>query len=80
MQHLKMELAHSHYHDGWVIKGLKEELLKLNKDLDSYGKKQLYYKNNIVFYRKDKNMIRNVNKYIFIYIITLFVIGCSNPI
>ncbi len=25
-------------------------------------------------------MIRNVNKYIFIYIITLFVIGCSNPI
>jgi len=39
MQYLKMELAHSHYHDGWVIKGLKEELLKLNKDLDSYGKK-----------------------------------------
>ena len=42
MQYLKMELAHSHYHDGWVIKGLKEELLKLNKDLESYGNIYLY--------------------------------------
>ena len=31
IQYLKMELAHRHYHDGWVIKGLKEELNKLTK-------------------------------------------------
>ena len=31
IQYFKMELAHSHYHDGWVIKGLKEELNKLTK-------------------------------------------------
>ena len=31
IQYLKMELAHSHYHDGWMIKGLKEELNKLTK-------------------------------------------------
>ena len=31
IQYLKTELAHSHYHDGWVIKGLKEELNKLTK-------------------------------------------------
>ena len=31
IQYLKTELAHSHYHDGWVIQGMKKELKKLEK-------------------------------------------------
>ena len=34
MRYLKTELAHSHYHDGWVIQGMKKELEKLEKKLD----------------------------------------------
>jgi hypothetical protein len=39
IKYLNMELAHAHYHDGWVLTGMKEELSKLNKDLDLYGEK-----------------------------------------
>ena len=28
LRYLKSELAHSHYHDGWVIQGMKKELKK----------------------------------------------------
>ena len=31
IKYLKSELAHSHYHDGWVIQGMKKELKKLEK-------------------------------------------------
>ena len=31
MRYLKTELAHSHYHDGWVIQSMKKELEKLEK-------------------------------------------------
>tara|TARA_B100000287_G_C19970774_1_gene518420 strand:- start:11 stop:151 length:141 start_codon:yes stop_codon:yes gene_type:complete len=31
IKYIKMELAHHHYHDGWVIKGLNDELNKLIK-------------------------------------------------
>ena len=31
LKYLKSELAHSHYHDGWVIQGMKKELKKLEK-------------------------------------------------
>ena len=33
IKYLKSELAHSHYHDGWVINGLTDELNKLTKKL-----------------------------------------------
>tara|TARA_R100001015_G_C4571239_1_gene129256 strand:+ start:491 stop:631 length:141 start_codon:yes stop_codon:yes gene_type:complete len=33
IKYIKMELAHSHYHDGWVINGLTDELNKLTKKL-----------------------------------------------
>ena len=39
VKYLNMELAHSHYHDGWVIAGFKKELSELKKKLDSYSKK-----------------------------------------
>ena len=29
--YLKMELAHHRYHDGWTLKGMKEELKSLEK-------------------------------------------------
>ena len=40
MRYLKTELAHSHYHDGWVLNGLNEELSKLNKNLKKYDTKR----------------------------------------
>ena len=33
IKYLKMELAHSHYHDGWTVKGMKEEKEWLEKEL-----------------------------------------------
>ena len=33
IKYLKMELAHSHYHVGWVVNGLSDELNKLTKKL-----------------------------------------------
>ena len=38
--YLKSELAHSGFHDGWVIKGLKAELAEL-KDKISRRKKSV---------------------------------------
>ena len=29
IDYLKMEIIHSGYHDGWVLKGMKEELERL---------------------------------------------------
>tara|TARA_B100000073_G_scaffold344861_1_gene352580 strand:+ start:246 stop:380 length:135 start_codon:yes stop_codon:yes gene_type:complete len=34
IKYLKSELAHEGYHDGWVIKGMREELEKLEKNYD----------------------------------------------
>ncbi len=34
IKYLKSELAHEGYHDGWVIKGMGEELEKLEKNYD----------------------------------------------
>tara|TARA_Y100001963_G_C6708432_1_gene413071 strand:+ start:647 stop:784 length:138 start_codon:yes stop_codon:yes gene_type:complete len=34
INYLKMELAHEGYHDGWVLKGLREELKKLEKEIN----------------------------------------------
>ena len=34
IKYLKSELAHVGYHDGWVIKGMREELEKLEKNYD----------------------------------------------
>tara|TARA_B100000424_G_C22870192_1_gene463406 strand:+ start:53 stop:187 length:135 start_codon:yes stop_codon:yes gene_type:complete len=34
INYLKSELSHEHYHDGWVIKGMREELEKLEKNYD----------------------------------------------
>ena len=31
---LKMELTHHEYHDGWVLKGIREELKELEEKLD----------------------------------------------
>ena len=31
IRYLKTELAHSHYHDGWVIHSMKEELKQLEE-------------------------------------------------
>ena len=31
IEYLKMELAHHGYHDGWTLKGMKEELKLLEK-------------------------------------------------
>tara|TARA_Y100001938_G_scaffold149869_1_gene238385 strand:+ start:1440 stop:1586 length:147 start_codon:yes stop_codon:yes gene_type:complete len=39
INYLNMELAHSHYHDGWVLNGMREELSKLKKKLDLNSKK-----------------------------------------
>ena len=33
LKYLKMELAHSHYHDGWVIQGMKKEVKELTEKL-----------------------------------------------
>ena len=33
IDYLKMELVHEAYHDGWVLKGMKEELESLEKRL-----------------------------------------------
>ena len=33
IKYLKMELAHHGYHDGWVLKGMKEELEWLEGEL-----------------------------------------------
>ena len=33
MEYLKTELAHERYHDGWVVKGMKEELEFIEKEL-----------------------------------------------
>ena len=33
IKYLKSELAHEGYHDGWVLKGMKEELEVLEKTL-----------------------------------------------
>ena len=35
LEHINIELAHSHYLDGWVIEGLKKEKKELEKCLDS---------------------------------------------
>ena len=34
LKYLKSELAHEGYHDGWVIKGMREEFEKLEKNYD----------------------------------------------
>ena len=34
IKYLKMELAHEGYHDGWVLKGMREELKKLEKKIN----------------------------------------------
>ena len=34
IKYLKSELAHEGYHDGWVLKGMREELKKLRKILN----------------------------------------------
>ena len=34
MDYLKMEITHAGYHDGWVLKGMKEELEWLRKELN----------------------------------------------
>ena len=34
IKHLKMELVHEGYHDGWVLKGMKEELECLEKQIE----------------------------------------------
>ena len=34
IKYLKMELAHSHYHDGWVVQGMKDELKDLYHTID----------------------------------------------
>ena len=31
IKYLEMEISHHGYHDGWVLKGMKEELEWLNK-------------------------------------------------
>ena len=33
INYLKMELAHEKYHDGWVIKDMKDELKELENKL-----------------------------------------------
>ena len=33
IKYLKIEIAHAGYHDGWTLKGMKEELEWLNKEL-----------------------------------------------
>ena len=33
LKYLKSELAHSHYHDGWTVKGMKEEVDWIEKEL-----------------------------------------------
>jgi hypothetical protein len=33
LRYLKSELAHSHYHDGWTLKGMREEVEWLEKEL-----------------------------------------------
>ena len=33
IKYLKMELIHEAYHDGWVLKGMKEELESLEERL-----------------------------------------------
>jgi len=33
IKYLKMEIAHSGYHDGWTLKGMKEELRWLEEEL-----------------------------------------------
>ena len=32
IKYLKTEIAHHGYHDGWVLKGMKEELEWLHKE------------------------------------------------
>ena len=32
INYLKTELAHEGYHDGWVLKGMREELKQLEKE------------------------------------------------
>ncbi len=39
IKYLEMEIAHAGYHDGWTLKGMKEELSQLKKDLDLNGQK-----------------------------------------
>ena len=34
ISYLKMELAHHGFHDGWVLKGMKDELKKLEEKLN----------------------------------------------
>ena len=33
IQRVEVELVHSHYHDGWTVKHLKDKLKKLKKKL-----------------------------------------------
>jgi len=33
LNYLMSELAHSHYHDGWVIQGMKKEVKELTEKL-----------------------------------------------
>ena len=33
IKYLKMELIHEGYHDGWVLKGMREELESLQEEL-----------------------------------------------
>ena len=45
LRYLKSELAHEGYHDGWTLKGMKEEVEWLEKELkklDFICKKPLY--------------------------------------
>ena len=37
INYLKTELVHKGFHDGWVINGIKKELIQLNKKLDEFG-------------------------------------------
>tara|TARA_Y100001963_G_scaffold144887_1_gene217663 strand:+ start:563 stop:859 length:297 start_codon:yes stop_codon:yes gene_type:complete len=41
VDYLKTELGHENYHDGWTIKGMKEELKWLELELDKLEEKQL---------------------------------------
>ena len=34
ISYLKMELAHHGFHDGWVLKGMREELKELEDKLN----------------------------------------------
>ena len=37
IEYLESEIAHAGYHDGWVLKGMREELAWLRKEMNGEG-------------------------------------------